>query len=483
MKLLPSTEQIREFRQHLDRAPYTSAELTALLGRAAPPGSDTIEASLDATREVSAANALIRLFLLGATLEETAIGAALDSLLAELCFEMGLLERFDGCIAATVVIVPVDDLLFASDTFRRLGSDQAHGFVLPASTHAAGFLRRITFRDNVKTALDLGCGCGVHALLAARHCDRVVASDVSEAALTYTKFNAILNNISNVETRHGSLFEPVADERFDLIVSNPPLVIGPGGQYEYRDNDLELDQFCAALAAGAPRHLRKGGHLQMLCEWVAVNKQPWEQRLGGWLELNGCDAWILHTGSVPPEEYVRRRSSDISPTEAVSSPSDWLPYLVDRHVDAIHAGAIVLRQRDGANWFQTLSINGDVGEAASFAIKRCFDAQDFLELCPDDDTLLSATLRISPKIASEPRIAPGASRPEGVLLRRGDGLPVAADVDLAVMVFLQQFDGQRSLSEAIAAFTELTETQTKDVQSELIAAARLFVMQGFVEPV
>jgi methylase of polypeptide subunit release factors len=42
----------------------------------------------------------------------------------------------------------------------------------------------------------------------------------------------------------GSLYEPAAKDRFDLIISNPPFVISPGYDCEYRDNSMMGDSRC-----------------------------------------------------------------------------------------------------------------------------------------------------------------------------------------------------------------------------------------------
>ncbi|MCH2169867.1 peptide chain release factor N(5)-glutamine methyltransferase [Myxococcota bacterium] len=75
--------------------------------------------------------------------------------------------------------------------------------------------------------LDLGTGSGAIALALAseRPQARFVATDVSEAALAVARKNAeALGLTDRFETRQGTLFEPVAGERFDLVVSNPPYV-------------------------------------------------------------------------------------------------------------------------------------------------------------------------------------------------------------------------------------------------------------------
>ena len=33
---------------------------------------------------------------------------------------------------------------------------------------------------------------------------------------------------------------------------------------------MELDQYCRRVAREAPAHLKEGGYLQMVCEWVQI---------------------------------------------------------------------------------------------------------------------------------------------------------------------------------------------------------------------
>ena len=69
-------------------------------------------------------------------------------------------------------------------------------------------LLEMTVRDQVDSALDVGCGCGIQALYLATHARRVVATDVSARACALTQFNAALNE-TTIDVREGSLFEPV----------------------------------------------------------------------------------------------------------------------------------------------------------------------------------------------------------------------------------------------------------------------------------
>ena len=77
------------------------------------------------------------------------------------------------------------------------------------------------------TVLDMGTGSGVCALIAARFVRRVLAVDINAAAVRCTQINALLNRVEHrVEVRHGDLYTPVAQERFDLILFNPPFLRG-----------------------------------------------------------------------------------------------------------------------------------------------------------------------------------------------------------------------------------------------------------------
>ncbi|MBB5084085.1 methyltransferase, partial [Nonomuraea endophytica] len=75
--------------------------------------------------------------------------------------------------------------------------------------------------------LDLCTGTGMLALCAARGgLARVTAVDLSWRAVLAARVNAMVRGL-RVRVRRGSLFAPIGREMFDLIVANPPYVIGP----------------------------------------------------------------------------------------------------------------------------------------------------------------------------------------------------------------------------------------------------------------
>ena len=475
---LPEQSRVHEFRVFLDACGYNTEQLTQRIGRARPPAQGEEQQMFDDSREITVLNVLVRLFLLGAPVDRDTMAEFLPDLVVGFCNDVGLLHYDGDIVTGRVVIIPVEDLLFVSDAFWTLGTDEARDFVLPASTHSANFLRYLMLRDRVEETLDLGCGCGIHALFAARHSTRVTATDISPQALAYTRFNALLNDISNVDCIEGSLFEPVANRQFDLIVSNPPFVIGPSESFVYRDNPLELDEFCRALVGEAPRYLKEGAHLQMLCEWVELEGESWVDRIGSW--ITGCDAWVLHATPLSPASYAHQRSSDVS-GESVNAGSeqDWIEYF-DRHkVRAVHPGMLVLRRRDGANWLHVHNLPTDITQPAGDAVASGIAAVDFLEAC-DDEALLAATLRLADNLAAEQMTS--ADGTAGVRLRMQNGLSTEADIDGGVAAFLNLFDGKRTVGDSVAEFAQVADADVEQLTEDLLSIVRVFVSRGFLEP-
>jgi methylase of polypeptide subunit release factors len=92
---------------------------------------------------------------------------------------------------------------------------------------AASTLAQSVVRTPVERALDVGTGCGIQALHLSRHSRSITATDLSQRALRMAATTAAVNGLT-WDLRAGSLLEPVAAEQFDLIVSNPPFIVGPG---------------------------------------------------------------------------------------------------------------------------------------------------------------------------------------------------------------------------------------------------------------
>jgi methylase of polypeptide subunit release factors len=106
--------------------------------------------------------------------------------------------------------------------------------------------------------LDLGTGSGIGAIFAARRAAHVVATDLNPEAARCAQINALAQHLDHrIETRVGDLFAPVGNDRFDLILFNPPYFRGKPRDLPdaaWRSPDV-FDRFLDEL----PEHLSEDG--------------------------------------------------------------------------------------------------------------------------------------------------------------------------------------------------------------------------------
>ncbi|BFT75843.1 class I SAM-dependent methyltransferase [Paenibacillus sp. P36] len=76
--------------------------------------------------------------------------------------------------------------------------------------------------------LDVGCGYGPIGLSAAVMCPKghVTMVDINERAIELSTENARRNGIANVSILQSDLLEQVKEQRFDVVLTNPPIRAG-----------------------------------------------------------------------------------------------------------------------------------------------------------------------------------------------------------------------------------------------------------------
>jgi len=186
----------------------------------------------------------------------------------------------------------------------------AHDVVLAPGETAAILYRAARQLGHSGTSLDLGCGSGVLALLLAAQSDRVIATDLNPRAIELTELNAQLNGIVNVECRQGSLFDPVAGEFFNLIVSQPPYIPHPPDTPEtlFLHGGLRGDELARELIAGIPEHLVPQGRAVIFSDWLLRT----DERLPDRIPNVGLRASLYASPPLTPESYARSYGDELA---------------------------------------------------------------------------------------------------------------------------------------------------------------------------
>ncbi|WP_203580812.1 DUF7059 domain-containing protein [Microbacterium hibisci] len=340
--------------------------------------------------------------------------------------------------------------------------------------------------------LDIGAGCGIQAIRARAQVAHVVATDISPRALAFTRLNALLNGIDGIETRLGSLFEPVAGERFDRVVSNPPFVITPRvadvPAYEYRDGGMVGDDLVAAFVRGVGAHLTEGGVAQLLGNWETRDGVAGLDRVRAWVESSPVplDAWVVERESLDPLSYAElwvRDGGTLPGTPGFARLVDaWLDDFSERRVTEVGFGYLLLRRpRTGAPTlarYETLhtALTGD-GLGDHFA--AALEAHDRLAVL-DDAGVAASVLVVAPDVTEARHHLPGAEDPTVIELRQGGGFGRALGVDPGLAALVGACDGDLPVGVLIDAIADLLEVDAAALRADLLPRVRELAFTGFL---
>ncbi|MEL4358307.1 MULTISPECIES: methyltransferase [unclassified Luteococcus] len=353
--------------------------------------------------------------------------------------------------------------------------------VSPASTSLA----QMTMRTTIGSALDLGTGCGVQSLHLARHAERVVATDINPRALELAGLTAQLNQL-DVDLRDGSLYEPVAGERFDLIVTNPPYVMSPpttdGERLVYREGSFAGDGLVEAVVKGAPAHLNPGGSLQVLCNWAILDGQPWEERVAGWAEGSGCDLWVVERERLDIYHYIEVWLTDAG---LAGSPEwqpryrEWIEYFKGLGIVGVGMGWITLtRSERPTPDIQVESWPHAIAQPVGPALAEHQACVTHALL--SDGQILAQRWKLAEHVTQETLGQPGAADPQHIVLRSAAGLRRAMEVDTALGGVLGACDGELTLGQITAAIAMILEVDEAALVGSVMPGIREALRDGLL---
>jgi methylase of polypeptide subunit release factors len=474
--------------------------------------------ALDARGPATPLATLARLFLVGLPVGVDDAAAALPTLGLARAVDIGLVRRDDGAadaaadtggahggpsVAPALDLRPydfVDDLgagswWILSDLGElALGGVLGEGHVLGIGG-ASTTLRGLQVPVPVGSVLDLGTGCGIQALHARRFADRVVATDISHRALDIARANALLNGVVGIEFRHGSLFEPVAGERFDRIVSNPPFVITPRCDdvpaYEYRDGGMVGDALVETVLRGLAEHLEPGGTAQLLGNWEYHWGVDGLDRVRAWFDDSPLDVWVVERERQDPAAYAETWIRDGGTRPGTpghdAMVAAWLDDFRDRRVTGVGFGYVVVRRplpggSSPLRRFERVPESlGSHPTGLGSTVARTLDAVEWLA-AHDDAALATAHLRTAGDVTEERHYWPGNDDPTVMTLVQGGGFGRRVDADTALAALVGACDGELAVGQIIAAIAQLTDVDRGELAADLLPRARDLVLDGLLLP-
>jgi methylase of polypeptide subunit release factors len=432
---------------------------------------------------------MIGLFLLQLPVPRAAVAAAFPGL-DRTMIDSGLLETDGETVRAVVDLRPyatdgddpywvVADLTPGMDTMiTPIRPD----YVLGVSS-ASTTLAQLTVRRPVGRALDLGTGCGVQSLHLAGHADQVVGTDLNPRALELARLTLSINGV-DADLRQGDLLAPVAGERFDLIISNPPYVMAPpttdGRRLTYREGTRTADGLVEELVRAAPRHLTEGGICQILANWAHPSDGDWAERLTGWID--GCDAHVVQREVLDPGEYVELWLADAGKAGRPGYRADytaWLDYLSDLGIAGIGMGWITLRRTDAEpdltieEWPH--GIEQPIGPAIAARLDSVAAQRELT-----DAELLDRHWTVAEDVTEESLADPGGADPRHIVLRQARGFRRAVEADTALAGVVGACDGELPLGRIIDAVAQVLEIDSLDLRAESTPRLRGLIRDGFL---
>ena len=401
-------------------------------------------------------------------------------------------------------------------TGQALAPDHVLGIGRAGLTLAA-----LTPRKPVETALDLGVGCGIQTLYLLRHVRQVVATDISTRALEFTAFNVALAGVDSarVQLRQGNLLEPVAGQRFDLIVSNPPFVITPPSVrqaglplMEYRDAGGPI---LPALVRGLEDHLNPDGVAVMLGNWEHREGTSWRTSVNQWIGKS-LDAWIIQREVQDPVEYAAMwlRDGGLTPERSgvafENALAAWQEDFDSRQVSGVgmgylvfHAPSVAATSGPGGTALERQTAPEEPANDAA-APGAVVEPWRVLEEVPtsgqgalgehvaqviaahealrglDDAQVAALKLHTASGLSKEEALTP-TPVPTAPVIRQAEGFGRVIAVGMPEVALLSASDeGLLTVAQIAAAVASLTSEDPAAVLADMVAATRTFAHAGMV---
>jgi Methyltransferase small domain len=396
-----------------------------------------------------------------------------------------LLIRSGTTVRAAYDVIPhgddSHDWWVVADRTDPAGRPQRRDHVLGVGG-ASLTLAQLTVRRPVSRALDVGTGSGVQALHLAGHAETVTATDSVPRALRLAATTAALSAVT-VELLEGDLVDPVAERAFDLVVCNPPFVVGPAARFDYRDGGLSGDELSRRAVRACASVLADGGIAQLLVNWLHVDGEDWHERVSAWVAGLGVDAWLLERDVEEPAGYVTTWLDDAGESGDTELREQWLKWFAAERIDAVGFGWVVLRRGNAPHRVGVEPLLQPVDQPLGVEIGGWLDRTAWLR-GRDDAALLAHALRAAPgvRLDTASRIGDAGWEPIARMLRFDAGFRWTLPTDEATAAVVAGCDGNRPLSDLVAVLSVATGVPVHELESAVCSTVRGLIDRGVLLP-
>src|SRR5205807_4610948 len=255
----------------------------------------------------------------------------------------------------------------------------------------------------------------------------------------------------DAERLAGELAEPVAGREFDLVVCNPPFVVGPSARFAYRDAGRVGDAMSCDAVRAAASVLAEGGVAQLLVNWLHVRGEDWRDRVAGWVTDLGCDAWLIERDVQDPVDYVSTWLADAGERDE-SLAEQWLHWFDQSDVEGVGFGWVLLRRAAAPHRVAVEAAGQVVDQPLGPHYAAWMDRVDWLR-GRDDEAMLEARLLAASALRYDVAHAPPEWDAVGRGLLLDDGFRWNLPCDEATGAIVRGCDGKTPLRSLVSVLS------------------------------
>jgi methylase of polypeptide subunit release factors len=387
-----------------------------------------------------------------------------------------------------VFLSPIGEMLVASDrNINPNGSPfvPSADFVFPAISQGTIDFLRILPKSPAAEVLELGSGTGIAAFYLSRYCGRVVASDITSRSTHFARFNALLNQCSNVEVLQGDLYSSLENQTFDRIVTHPPYMPVHSQTLICRDGGRTGETILQGIIEGLSKHLRPGGEFYCLSMGLDTANGRFEERALDWLGVAHDQFEVLF--ALADERTPSVFAANIAPPAAAKELEEIYR---TQEVQRVAYGPLVLRRKASAAakspanefWPRAMRVGFSPATDGS-CFERIFTWRRWLE---DRDAAESIS-RLKPKLApglqlkTLHEVRDTALVPKEFLIETEFPFPKVLKVDPWIVAMIASFDGMVTPADWHAGTVENSALQGPISLSRTLEIVAYLIEHGYLE--